>query len=231
MEPNKKKGTIRRMDTIQALSVNDHLELEIGKHPERTFFATLLESRPQFSVDWLLAEVQAETEYWVTLLANPKNGKTFLQNLEGIRHVFDALKHEDSALKDVAYGVTAHSKGDWAEASTYYCKAMSDLHFAHSDWNFAIHELADDTPFDPYYPTKAERVKHNIEDPPRSSDSDMCEVAPGLFRIHRNVDRTFCLGQELVQRQITCLTNYMQEAEAKHTAGSEEQTEINETEE
>jgi len=200
----------------QALSVNDHLELELSKNLPRTFLSTLLDSRPQFSVDMLNVEVQAETEYWVTLLANPKDGKTFLQTLEGIRHVFDALKHEDSALKDVAMGVTAHSKGDWAEAANYYCRAMSDLHFAHSDWDFAIQELPDDTPFDPYYPMKAERKKHEIEDPPRSSYADMCEVAPSLFRIYRNIDRVFCLGQELVQRQITCLTNYMQEAQAKH---------------
>src|SRR5262249_42894090 len=146
-----KKGTLRRMRTTQAF--NDHLELEIGKHPDRTFFATLQTSRPQFSVDMLMAEVQTETEYWVTLLANPKNGKSFLENLEGIRHVFDALKHEDSALKDVAKGIASHSKGGWAEAAAYYCKAMSDLHFAHSDWSFAIQEVADDTPFDHYYPT------------------------------------------------------------------------------
>ena len=119
-------------------------------------------------------------------------------------------------MKDVAKGITAQSKGEWNEAANYYCNALSDLHFAHSDWSFAIHEIADDSPFDNYYPSKAIRQKEGIEEPPRSSFADMSTIAPNLFRIYRNIDRTLCIGQELVQRQITCLTNYMQEAEAQH---------------
>jgi hypothetical protein len=210
------------MTDMKALSLNGHLELEMSKYPDRTFFATLLNSQPQFSADNLIAEIQAETEYWITRLANPKNGTTFLQALEGIRHVFDALKHEDKALKDVAKGIAAQGKGEWAEAATYYCKATSDIHFALSDWGFAIHELADDTPFDQYYPTKELRAEHNIEDPPRASYADMCEVAPDLYRLYRNFDRVFCIGQELTQRQFTCLTNYMQAAEKRQVQHHDE---------
>ena len=92
--------------------VGMHLELEIAHHPERSYFTTLMNSQPQFSVDALIAEVQSETEYWVKLLANPTNGTSFLQKLEGIRHVFDALKHENDALQLVAKGVIAQSKGE-----------------------------------------------------------------------------------------------------------------------
>jgi hypothetical protein len=196
----------------QALSLNEHLELEMAKHPDRSYFATLLASQPQFSPNNLQAEIQGETEYWMSML-NGADAPSFLQTFEGVRHAFDALKHEASALKDIEKAMVAHGKAEWAEAGICYGKAVSDLHFALIDWSFAIHEVADDTPFDPYYPTKAEREKRNVEDPPRASYQDMCAVSPYLFRIYRNMDRIFCIGQELVQRQITCLTTYMQLAE------------------
>jgi len=53
----------------------------------------------------------------------------------------------------------------------------------------------------------------------------MCEISPDLFRIFRNTDRVFCVGQELIQRQMTCLSNYMQEAEAQHATSREERIE------
>ena len=81
------------MTTMQRVGM--HLELEIAQHPERSFFTTLMASHPQFSADALRAELGSETEYWVKLLANPTDGTSFLQALEGIRHVLDALKHED----------------------------------------------------------------------------------------------------------------------------------------
>ncbi len=210
--------------TVHALSFNGHLELEIGKHPERTYLATLLKSQPQFSIDNLQAEIQTEAEHWMTMFSS-SDGKSFLQVFEIVEHIFDALKHEGNALKDVEKALAAHKQAEWGEASKYYGSALSDLHFAVSDWNFAIHEVADDCPFDPYYPSKAEREKHNIEEPPRASYEDMREISPLLFRIFRNVDRVFCLGQELVQRQMTCLTIYMQEAEAHHAASREGRTE------
>jgi hypothetical protein len=210
--------------TVHALTFNGHLELEIGKHPERTYLATLLKSQPQFSIDNLQAEIQAEAEYWMTMFSG-SDGKSFLEVFKSVEHVFDALKHEGDALKDVQRGLDAHKAGEWGEASKYYGSAIGDLHFAISDWNFATHEIADDSPFDPYYPSKAEREKHNIKEPPRASYEDMREISPMLFRIFRNVDRILCLGQELVQRQITCLTIYMQKAEAQHAASREERTE------
>lgn len=203
--------------TTHTRSLNEHLELEIGKHPERTYIATLLASRPQFSPDHLITEVQAETAYWMSLLTEA-DSDAFLQTFEGVRHAFEALKHEASALKDVERALAAHGKGEWAEAGVFYYKAISDLHFAISDWTFAIHEVADDTPFDPYYANKEERKKHNIEDPPRSSYEDMREVSPHLFRLYRNLERVFCIGQELMQRQITCLTSYMHLAEEQEAA-------------
>ena len=209
--------------TTQALTFNAHLELEMGKHPERTYLAALLNSQPQFSIENLRAEIQAEAEYWMTLFSS-SDGKSFLEVFKSVEHVFDALQHEGRALDDVEKGLGAHKIGEWGEASKHYASALSDLHFAVSDWHFAIHEVADDTPFDPYYPTKEERAKHNIEEPPRASYEDMCEVSPLLFRILRNVDRVLCLGQELAQRQITCLTVYMQGAEAHHAASREEHT-------
>ena len=193
-------------------SLNDHLELEIGKHADRSYVTTLLASQPQFSASNLIAELQAETEHWRSLVSS-SGIETFLQTFDGIQHIFNGLKHENSALKDVEKALTAHGKHEWAEAGVLYGKAISDLHFALSDWTFAIHSVADDSPFDPYYPTKAEREKHQFEDPPRASYEEMREVSSYLFRLYRNLDRVFCIGQEITQRQITCLTNYMLAAE------------------
>lgn len=215
---------------IRALTMNEHLDLEIGKHPERTFFATLMNSQPQFSIDYLNSEVQTEAEHWMASFSG-SDGKSFLEVFKSVEHVFDALKHEGSSLKDVEKAITAHKQGEWGEASKYYGNALSDLHFAVSDWEFAIHEIADDTPFDPYYPSRAEREKHNVEEPPRASYEDMREVAPMLFRIFRNLDRMFCVGQELIQRQITCLTIHMQELEAQQAASFTHVTTGNQAEE
>ena len=197
--------------------VGTHLEQGVAQHPERTFI-TLVNSHSQFSVDALRAELGSETEYWVKLLASLADGTSFLQALESIRHIFDALKHEDNAMKDVTEGVAAQSRGEWNEAANYYCNAMGDLNSAHFSWSSAIHEIADDTPFDSYLPPEVIRQREGIKEPSRSSYADMSAVAPNLFRIHSNIDRTFCIGQELVQRQITCLTNYMHEAEALQSA-------------
>ncbi|SRR5579884_147106 len=207
-----------------ALTFNAHLELEIGKHPERTYLATLLNSQPQFSIDNLQADIQTEAEHWMEMFSG-SDGKSFLEVFKSVEHVFDALKHEGDALKDVQRGLDAQKAGEWGEASKNYSSALSDLHFAISDWNFAIHHMADDSPFDPYYPSKAEREKHNIEEPPRASYEDMREISPLLFRIYRNIDRVLCVGQELAQRQFSCLTAYMQEAEAQHAASRTEHTE------
>jgi hypothetical protein len=207
---------MKRM-TAHDLSLNGHLELETEKNPQRSYFATLRGSRPQFSSDNLLAEVQAETEHWMTQLTSTE-AASFLQALGGTQHVFDGLQHEARALKDITKALAAHGKGEWGEASRYYGNALSDLHFA-------MHGTANDTPFDPYYPTKEERARHNIEEPPRASYEEMREVSPDLFRIFRNLDRVFCIGQEIVQRQMTCLSNYMQEAKAQYEASREERPE------
>jgi hypothetical protein len=207
--------------TAHAFSLNDHLELETEKNPNRSYFAILRGNQPQFSIGNLQADIQAEAEYWMTMLPG-SDGKSFLQVFESVQHVFDALKHEGNALKDAEKALDAHKQAEWGEASKYYASALSDLHFAISDWNFVIHEVGDDSPFDPYYPSKAEREKNNTEEPPRASYADMCEISPLLFRIFHNIDRLFCVGQELVQRQMTCLTVYMREAESQHAASREE---------
>lgn len=203
----------------QTRGVNEHLELELSKHEERSYLSTLLASRPQFLASNLSAELQAETERWMPLLSTA-SAETFLQTFEGIKYVFDALKHESRALTDIEKAIVAQGKHEWAEAGTFYGKAVSDLHFALSDWTFAIGQIADDSPFDPYYPTKAERAQHGVEDPPRSSYKEMCGTSASLFQIYRNLDRVFCIGQEIAQRQITCLTNYMQEAEGRDAGRS-----------
>lgn len=203
----------------QTLNMNDHLKLEISTHPDRTYLATLLDSHPQFSVDNLQAEVQTEAEYWMTMFSS-SDGKSFLQVFESVTHIFDALKDEGDALKIVERALLAHKQADWGEASKYYGNAIGDLSSAVTDWRFAIHQIADDTPFDPYYPSRAEWEKHNIEEPPRSSYEEMREVSPLLFRILHNLDRVCCVMQELVQRQMTCLTNYMQAFETQNTTNS-----------
>lgn len=198
--------------TIYNDKFNGHLELETLKNPGRSYFTILQNSHPQFSVDNLRAEIQVEAEYWMMMFAG-KDGKSFLEVFEGVGHIFDALKHEGGALKDVERAMSAHERADWGEASNYYIRAISDLYNAVSAWGFAMHDIAGDTPFDPYYPQRAERQKHIIEEPPRASYHEMCEVSPLLLRILRNLDRLFCTGQELVQRQMTCLAIYMQKAE------------------
>lgn len=206
-------------------TLNDHLELEVNKHPDRSYLTTLTNSQPQFSASNLFAEAESEAEFWMACLT--ADGKTFLEAFRGNQHAFDALKHEHGALKDIERAIALHGKGAWAEASIRYGKAISDLHFALSDWNFAIHEYADDSPFDPYYPGKEERVKYDIEEPPRTSYEDMRQIAPFLFRIYRNLDRLFVIGQEITQRQIACLMAHTQvleeqQAEQVPTQASEE---------
>jgi len=187
--------------------------LEIDKHPEHTYFATLLESQPQFSASNLFAELHSETEYWMALLSD-LDGKTFLRALEGARHTFDALKHENRILRHLEKALDAHGKGDWEEACKGYSRTLSEMWFAISDWGSALQETADEGPLDHYYPTQAERRAKNIEEPARSSDEDLQEIAPHLFHIYRNLDRLFCIGQELAGRQRVCLINYLQAREA-----------------
>jgi hypothetical protein len=218
------------MTSTKALSLNSHLELEMGKYPDRTFFATLLNSQPQFSADNLIATVQAETEYWMMYFTSIKNGKEFLQTFGGIHHVFDALKHETDALKDLEKALQLHSQGNWADAHKHYCSALMDLHFGFSEWRFAIGKIADETHFDPYHTTAEDRKRHaqqghTVEEPARASYADMQQVSPMLFRLYQNIDRTFCISQEITQRQITCLSNYMQEAEAQETNTHEHESE------
>jgi hypothetical protein len=194
---------------VTELTLNHHLALEIAKHPEQTYFATLMESQPQFSASNLLADLHSETEYWMALLSD-LDGKTFLETLQGARNAFDALKHEKEILKALEKALDAHGKGDWEEASKLYNRTLSEMWFAISDWNSAIQETADESPLDHYYPSQAERRKQDIEEPPRSSDEELRGIAPHLFHIYRNLDRLFCIGQEIAGRQRVCLTNYMQ---------------------
>ena len=196
----------------QTARFNEHLDLEIQKHPERLYETKLLASQPQFSAVNLRSEVQAEAEYWKEVLTT-MDVASLLETFKGIEHVFDALKHESDALGDLGKALVAHGKKEWADASILYQRTLSDLHFALSDWSFAAHEVADDSPFDPYSSTKEEREKHDIGEPPRSSYADMRAISAHLFRLYQNVDRVLCVGQEITQRQITCLSKYMQAAE------------------
>ena len=203
------------MTLNNALRMNEHLDLDLVKHADRLYVQTLVASQPQFSSANLIAEVRAETEYWMQYLSSA-SPTMFLQSLTNVQHIFDALNHESNALKDVENAIVAHGKREWSEASVLYANAASDLHSAISDWQFAMHEVADDSPFDVYYPTQAQRKKRGIEDPPRASFEEMSEISTSLFRLYRNLDRVFCICQELTQRQISCLMQYMQAAEEQN---------------
>src|SRR6266700_982470 len=204
------------MTHTTTLSLNDHLALEIARHPEHTYFATLIESQPQFSASNLLEELLKETEYWKVLLSDV-DSETFLKTLQGARHAFDALQHERKLLALVERALDAHGRGDWEEATKLYSKALHDSWYTISDWGSAIHETTDDTPLDPYYPSRTERRKQDIEEPPRSSYEEISQIAPYLLRIYHNFDRLYCIGQEIAQRQRVCLTNYMQALEERNS--------------
>jgi len=197
------------------MTIANHTDLEAGRHPDRMYFSKLLAAQPQFSADRLIEEVQKEILYWTGLLNAVPTGGAFTMTFENIEHCVAALRHENDALKDVLNAMRSYASGQWADASNYYTRAISDLHFTLSDWGFALSRIADDTPFDHYRGTTEERRKDKTPEPPRTSLADMQLVSPHLFRIYQNMDRVIAVGVELVQRQITCLTNYMSEAEAQ----------------
>jgi hypothetical protein len=170
---------------------------------------------PQFSPTRLLENVQAEIVYWTRLLATSPAGAAFLLTLESVSEVVDALQKESEALTDLSKAVEAQESGWWADASNYYTRATSDLRFALSDWCSALCKIGDDTPFDHYYGTRAEREKHQQSEPPRRSLAEMQQVSLYLARAYQNLDRLFCLGVEVTQRQMLCLTRYLAEAEAQ----------------
>lgn len=192
-----------------------HLNLEAGQHPDRSYFSTLLATQPQFSAEHLTEEVQAEILYWTGLLTVAPVGPAFALTFDNIEHAVGALRHESDALKDVAKALRAHGAEEWADASNYYTRVISDLHFALTDWCFALSKIGDDTPFDHYRGTIEERKKHKIAEPPRASLEDMQQVSPHLMRCYRNLDRVMTIGLEVVQRQMTVLTHYMSAAEAQ----------------
>jgi hypothetical protein len=201
--------------TEQTGNTTDHQILQAGLHPERLYLATMQNALPQFSVDRLAEHVQAETVYWTGLLSTASAGSDFLLTFEQIEHAMNALSSESNALKDLGKAVEAHARCEWADASNCYTQAVTDLHFALGQWCYALCKIGDDTPFDHYYGTRAEREKHQIPEPPRQSLAEMQAVSPVLFRAYQNLDRLLCLGVEVTQRQMLCLTRYLQEAEAQ----------------
>lgn len=198
--------------TDQTVITTDPLTLQAGLHPERLYLATMQNASPQFSVDRLLEHVQTELVYWTGLLASP-TGSAFLLTFEKVEHAIEALKQESIALKDILKAVEAHGIGAWADASNYYTRSVSDLQFAASSWCSALARISDETPFDHFRGTRAEREKYKRPEPPRQSLPEMQAISPMLFRIYQNIDRVFCLGVEIAQRQMLCLARYMTEAE------------------
>src|SRR5258708_4261188 len=193
----------------------NHQDLEMALHHDRSYFSTLLDAQPQFSAERLTEIVQTEILFWTNLLTTASAGPAFEMTFDNIEHAVDALRHESEAIKDVAKALQAHEAEAWADASNYYTRAVSDLYFAMSDWGFALGQIGDDTPFDHYRGTTEERKKHKTSEPPRASLEDMQQCSPYLMRCYQNMDRVCTINLELVQRQMTCLTNYMVAAEAQ----------------
>jgi hypothetical protein len=162
-----------------------------------------------------MATTQAEVSYWTTLLTTAPAGNAFLSIFENIRHAIEALNQEVDTLRTMEKAVQAQTIGEWANASNYYARAVGSLHFALADWCFALNSIAARTPFNYRRATRAERAEHQIEEPPQASYEEMQQVSLYLFRIYQNMDRIFCLGLALTQRQMMCLTNYMHTAEAQ----------------
>ncbi|MGH2478565.1 MAG: hypothetical protein ACRDHW_02770 [Ktedonobacteraceae bacterium] len=187
-----------------------------------SFLSTALTaSSAQELLDQLQEAAKQEMAYWTGLLSEaPDRVKMY----KLIQHCMSALNHESSAAKEIANAIQAEASGLIAEASVYYHRAHSDLGFAFSDWHFAVPEVADDSPFDTYMPTTAERKQYEKDgyprqkQPTRISYTDLLEISPMLHHIYVSMDRVHCLGLSLTQFQMAHLSTCLIEAEHRSAA-------------
>ena len=193
----------------------DPTALQTVAHLDRVFLTTLRDQQPPFTLESLTQTLQHETAFWTAQVTHLLTGPAGWQALEQVRDVFDAFKHERDALSQLAPALEAHRCGEWAEASHLYRRVLTDLHFALMDWEFALDTIGEDTPFDAAWGTKTEREQEQIAEPSRISYSELLAISPLLFRVYRNMDRVCCLSLELTQRLMLCLSQFMEEAEAR----------------
>jgi hypothetical protein len=206
----RQKGTKKTMQNHPSTP----LDLERHIHPDRSSLAHLLTDPTAMAPDTLINLVQAETRSWAALLAGAPNSTAIRQMLSGVRHALDALQYEERAYQSLAEAQAAQHASAWAPAAIAYTHALSHLTWANSCWSSALTDVAAETPFDPYYPDVAQQQREQLPPPQRSSLVEMQEISRHLLRVYQSLDRVHSVSLELAQRQITCLTAYLHEAEA-----------------
>jgi hypothetical protein len=181
-----------------------------------TFLGTALTAvTPQELLEEANAALKAEMTYWSNLLLIATDN---IGMFKTIQHCLEGLEREAKAMKDVTSAIQAEQSGLCADASVYYARAQSDLQLALSSWHFAIADVADDSPFDIYMPTSAERKQYEEQKmsagklPTRTSYAAMQEISPMLHHVYLSMDRVYCLGLSLTQYQMRHLTTYLIEA-------------------
>lgn len=172
-------------------------------------------------LDQLSEAVKQEMTYWTNLLTEAPDR---MNMYKWVKYCLSALDHESRAAKEIANAILAEATGLVAEASVYYARAHSDLRSALSDLHFAIPEIADDTPFNTYMATTADRKEYEEagypkpKQPTRVSYADLLEISPLLHRIYISIDRVHCLALSITQFQMAHLTTYLIEAEHSSAA-------------
>lgn len=191
---------------------------KINSDTNTTFLGTTLTAAtPQELLDQSNEAMKNEMAYWSNLLASATN---HIARYKDIRQCLEALEHESRATKDIAKAIQAENNGLHADACVCYARAQMDLHFALSSWTFAISEIADDSPLNPYNSTTAEREQYKqehgkeLEQPKRTSYPDLLKISALLHHVHLSTDRICCLGLSITQYQMHHLTAYLAEAEA-----------------
>lgn len=184
----------------------------------KTFLATALTSpTPQTLLECVTEAVNTEMAYWSNILATSNtltNNSSIVTTYNTIQHCLQALKHENSALKDMKHAIEAEHQALWSDASVNYARAQSDLQSALFDWTLALHEIAQDSAFDTYIATAAERAEHKqAQAPTRTSYTDLLEISPMLHHAYLSIDRLHSLGLSLVQYQMHHLNTHLLEAQ------------------
>jgi hypothetical protein len=154
---------------------------------------------PSFDRDACLVAIKTEMAYWreANELAYEK------------RHlILRALQHERSAVEQIRQAVQAEARAEWAQAASCYACAVNALCAALAKWSCAIEVIADKTPFDGF--AVQGEPQYRFAPPPSLSLEAVEQISPYLLRIYASVGRVLDMWQDLLPRQVHCLTKTVQ---------------------
>ena len=150
------------------------------------------------------AAVQAERAYWRGTPAPTTPWLAYAKR----RSIFPALQQEMSAIEQITQAMLAQERAEWAQAGSSYACAVNLLSTAFSKWSWAIGMIASEIPF----AGCSAEPEHRFALPP-SLPLEMIEaISPYVLHIYESVDRVLNVWQDLLPRQVLCLTKTLQAA-------------------